>query len=90
MEKRKLSKSKVESYSGKSTGGNIFSLIVKVKQAGYMPPSISLRKKITAYMITANATQDGIKELETDKLVESFSVNKGMQGIQGLFIGLIS
>ena len=77
MEKRKLTKTKQESYSGKLSENEVADLLVKVKHANYIPNGIKARTKVTPYIfIIGNVTKSLISILEKDANVISFSVNK--------------
>ena len=76
MEKQPISKSKVEGKPLKSNKRNaMYSIIVKVKKAHYVPSPVTLRAKIDPYLFTADANSEAIDNLEKDDSVESVSVS---------------
>jgi hypothetical protein len=82
MEKRKLSKSKIEGKVAKKSKNDTFSVIVKVNKANYIPSPVTLRSKINSFMFTADATSEAIENLEKDAAVLSVSVSQPIQGIK--------
>jgi len=82
MEKRKLSKSKVEGKMSSKKKSDVFSVIVKVNKADYIPAAVTLRSKMNSYMFTADATSEGIEVLEKDEAVSSVSISHPIQGIE--------
>lgn len=84
MERRKLSKQKndlsaqleqLEKRKGKL--GKV-SLIVKVKKEGYVPEGLAVRKKISPWIFTADASIDAVKKLQNNKDIESISFNESL------------
>ena len=79
MEKRKITKSKVEGLSANKKKSGRFSVIVKVNKENYVPAVVAaVRQHISPYIFTAEATQDIIDQLEADKLVESVSISESL------------
>jgi hypothetical protein len=77
MEKRKLSKSKI---TGKTPpdDGELFSVIVQVREPNYVPDWVPLRTRITSHIFTTDVKKEDITKLEADDQVVSVAINQRM------------
>ena len=82
MEKRKITHSKIEGFSGIKNDHDNFSVIVKVNKPDYIPAHVKLRSKIDPYTFTADATGEALKQLEGDAAVASVSISHPLPGIK--------
>lgn len=57
----------------------IVTMIVEVKQAGYVPDRLQLRAQIGEFMFTAQCKEKELKEIEKDVLVERISRSQILQ-----------
>jgi hypothetical protein len=76
MEKHKPGKSKVTNKGVATDAGTEVSVIVHVNKANYVPNWISLRKKITDLIFTADVKKRDLEKLEADEQVISVSINE--------------
>lgn len=81
MERRKLSKSKMEFSGGKEQKSGLVSVIVKVNKPGYVPDELNLRSRIDPYMFTADTQAECIDKIKDNTAVESISVNRSLPRI---------
>lgn len=62
---------------------HVVSGILKVKEQGYLPPGVFLRKCISPYLMTVDFEQDRLAMIQDDPKVESVSVSKGLRRLKG-------
>jgi hypothetical protein len=81
MEKKKLVRSKVTGRAAANEGAAM-SAIVNVREPGYQPAGVDIRKWIAADIFTANLLQPDLERLEKDSRVISVALNKPEQMIR--------
>jgi hypothetical protein len=81
MEKRKLDNSKITGKRSAGDNNPMLSVIIQVREPNYVPDWLSLRKKITEYIFTAEIEGVDLPKLEADKLVDSVSINEQLDSI---------
>jgi hypothetical protein len=57
-------------------------IIVRVTEANYIPPEVTVRAQIDEYMFTANISPDELSALENDPKIQSFSLPRSNRLIE--------
>lgn len=57
-------------------------VIVKVRDAGYVPPAAKLRARMDGHLFTADVLADALPQVERDPQVVSVSVNEKLRIIE--------
>jgi len=81
MDKRKINKSKITGNLPPGDDDSMVSVIVHVHEPGYVPAWLSLRKRITEYIFTADIKRPELSKLEADKQVTSVSINEQLDSM---------
>jgi len=67
---------------GQATPTDMAHVIVKVRQAGYVPPTVTLRARIDEYLFAADVPVDQFPELEDNPQVVSMAATKKLRIIE--------
>jgi hypothetical protein len=57
-------------------------VIVKVREAGYVPPAVTLRARIDDCLFTADVPAENLHQLETNPRVVSVAANKKLRIVE--------
>ncbi|MBM3458565.1 MAG: hypothetical protein FJX77_08560 [Armatimonadetes bacterium] len=67
---------------GQATPTDMAQVIVKVREAGYVPPTVTLRARIDEYLFTADVPVDKFPELEHNPQVVSMAATEKLRIIE--------
>ncbi|THU40448.1 hypothetical protein FAM09_11345 [Niastella caeni] len=81
MDKHKLSKSKVTGKVSANDANPVLNVIINVREPNYVPSWLSLRKKITANIFTADIKKTDLPKLEADGQVISVAINEQLNSL---------
>lgn len=84
FEKRDLRFRKVHGAAGLEAGGapGCVEAIIKVTEDGYVPPGVTVRARIDATMLTAEAPSSLLPQLECDPKVASVAVSRRLRVVE--------
>jgi len=76
MDKRKINQSKITGKVPPGDNNPMLPVIIHVLEADYVPAWLSLRKRITAHIFTADVAKADLPKLEADEQVTSVAISE--------------